>query len=237
MSYILDALKKMERQRRLDSQMESLLDNISLEPLEEKAGGRTPSRLIVAASIFFGVSGLLAGLIFYHGNKVPVSDRVATAKPKPPLQQQPAKPAPVQKDAVSSEGTGSLSPVGRVTPAEIKPRPEPEEAVKEQGEQTAIKPEFEQEKAVKEPDEPAEVKPRLELEKTVRELGKPFDLTGTYKLTSTGEMNNRKYATIERQDYHIGDLFKDMIITDIRNDRVFLKGKKPGQHYVIVFRY
>ncbi len=152
MSYILDALKKMERQRRLDSQMESLLDNLSLEPLEEKAGGRTPSRLIVAASIFFGVSGLLAGLIFYHGNKVPVSDRVATAKPKPPLQQQPAKPAPVQKDAVSSEGTGSLSPVGRATPAEIKPR--------------------------------------LELEKTVRELGKPFDLTGTYKLTSTGEMNN-----------------------------------------------
>ena len=237
MSYILDALKKMERQRRLDSQMESLLDNLSLEPLEERTKGRIPSRLIVAASIFFGVSGLLAGLIFYHGNKVPVSDRLATAKPKLPFQQQPVEPTLVQKDAVFSEGTSSLSPAGKATLAETKPGLELEEVVKEQENLAAIKPGVEQEKAVKEPDEPVKVKPRLKLEETVKKLGKPFDLTRTYKLTSTGEMDNRKYATIERQDYHIGDRFKDMIITDIRNDRVFLKGKKPGQHYVIIFRY
>ena len=66
---------------------------------------------------------------------------------------------------------------------------------------------------------------------------RPIDLSRKYKLTSTGEVNDRKYATIERDDYFIGDKFMGMVISDIRRDRVYLRKDGSSQRYVIIFRY
>ena len=64
-----------------------------------------------------------------------------------------------------------------------------------------------------------------------------IDLTDRYRLTSTGVVDKRKYATIDRQDFFKGDIFKGMLIVDIEKDRVYLMGEKSRQRYVIVFRY
>ena len=69
------------------------------------------------------------------------------------------------------------------------------------------------------------------------EVRKPVDLTERYKLSSTGKNDGGPYATIEGTAYNIGDRFGDLIITKIEKDRVYLKQKKNGQSYVIVFRY
>jgi hypothetical protein len=64
-----------------------------------------------------------------------------------------------------------------------------------------------------------------------------IDLTDRHRLTSTGSVKERKYATIDRNDYFIGDEFKGMVVTAIEKDRVQLRGKGDGQRYVIIFRY
>ncbi|MEW6667846.1 MAG: hypothetical protein AB1512_21765 [Thermodesulfobacteriota bacterium] len=50
-------------------------------------------------------------------------------------------------------------------------------------------------------------------------------------------MNQKKYATLDRNDYSVGDEFMGMVLTAIERDRVHLKGKADGQRYVIRFGY
>jgi hypothetical protein len=66
---------------------------------------------------------------------------------------------------------------------------------------------------------------------------KEIVLTGRYRLSSTGEVNQKKYATLDRKDYSVGEEFMGMVLTAIERDRVHLKGKTDGQRYVIRFGY
>jgi hypothetical protein len=64
-----------------------------------------------------------------------------------------------------------------------------------------------------------------------------IDLTDTYKLTSTGMVEDRAYATIDRQTYHTGDCLSGMVITAIKSDRVYLEERRDGRRFIIVFPY
>jgi hypothetical protein len=64
------------------------------------------------------------------------------------------------------------------------------------------------------------------------------DLTTRYKLTATGEMHDRKVATIDGKVYTEGDAFKGgLMVSRIAKDRVFLTDREKGAKYVIIFRY
>jgi len=223
MSYILEALRKMERQTRRDSQPESWVDDLSAPSDEEKIGDKRTSKLLVAVSIFFGASGIITGLLFYEGNQAVEKNQNPIIQSKPVLDS--PKSAPPEASRNLNKKPESVPPpwAKGVTLSEIRTKL----TVKDKGankEKLGLI-DIEKSKSV-----PTAV-PKLPRHRT------EIDLTNSYRLTSTGEMNNRKYATIERNDYYIGDEFRGMIITDINKDRVRLKGKESGQPYVIIFRY
>lgn len=223
MSYILEALRKMERQTRRDSEPESWVDDLSMESEEEKTVVRGPNRLLVAISIFFGASGILTGLLFYEGKQAVeekqnpiIQSKTVLDSPKsaPPTASRDLNKVPESVPPPQAKG-GTLSEIRTtLTVKDKRARKEKLGLI-----------DLEKSKSV-----PTAV-PKLPKHKTA------IDLTNNYRLTSTGAMNNRKYATIERHDYYIGDEFMDMVITDIKKDQVHLKGKENGQPYVIIFRY
>jgi len=223
MSYILEALRKMERQTRKDSQPESWVDDLSMESEEEKTVVRGPNRLLVAISIFFGASGILTGLLFYEGNQVKEKNQNPIIQSKAVLDSPKSAPPTASRNLNKVPESVPPPQTKGVTLAEIRSRV----TVKEKG---ANKEKLEIINLEKSKSVPTAL-PKSLKHKTL------IDLTNSYRLTSTGAMNNRKYATIERHDYYIGDEFLDMVITDIKKDRVHLKGKENGQPYVIIFRY
>ncbi|MBW1887935.1 MAG: hypothetical protein JRI52_06240 [Deltaproteobacteria bacterium] len=223
MSYILEALRKMERQTRKDSQPESWVDDLSMESEEEKTVVRGPNRLLVAVSIFFGASGILTGLLFYEGKQAVEEKRNPIMQSKTVLDSPKSVPPTASGDLKKVPESVPSPQAKGVTLSEIRTKL----AMKDKGankEKLGLI-DLEKSKSV-----PTAVS-KLPKHKTV------IDLTNSYRLTSTGAMNNRRYATIERHDYYIEDEFMDMVITDIKKDRVHLKGKGNGQPYVIIFRY
>jgi len=227
MSYILEALRKMERQARRDSQTESWVDDLSAPSDEENTEDKKTSKLLVAVSILFGASGILTGLLFYEGNQ-------AVEKNQNPIIQSghildSPKSAPPEASRNLNKMPESVSPtqVKGVTLSELRLRLPVKDEIKNKETDKEKLSVIEVERGKSGP----KALPLLPKSKTV------IDLTYSYRLTSTGEMNHRKYATIERNDYYIGDEFRGMIITDIHKDRVHLKGKERGQPYVIIFRY
>ena len=229
MSYILEALRKMEQHKRRDSKSESWVDELSSESELEKTDSKRQNRLIVAVSIFFGVSGIITGFLFYHGNEVQEKNRTSF----------------VQSEH-AAEGL-TTPPVARdtnTTPSPVQNKKEPAEKAFPSSLKGVTFSEIISNLSMKEGAADREKPP---VKKTTRTLPSVssllpkqdtmIDLTGSYRLTSTGKANNRKYATIDRSDYYLGDEFKGMIITGIGKDRVHLKGKERGRRYVIIFRY
>lgn len=223
MSYILEALRKMERQTRKDSQPESWVDDLSVESEEERAVFRGPNRLLVVVSIFFGASGILTGLLFYEGKQGMEKNQNSIIQTKPALDNPKSAPPKASRDLNKIPESVPPPQAKGVTLSEIRTRLTVEEK-----------------EANKEKLELIDLEKGTPVPKALHKLPKhktAIDLTNSYRLTSTGAMNNRKYATIERHDYYIGDEFMDMVIKDIKKDRVHLKGKENDQTYVIIFRY
>lgn len=224
MSYILEALRKMERQRRRDSEPESWIDDLSAQPDEGPGGGKAPGRMLVAVSILFGISGILAGILFYHGNLSPeavpgISEELRAAPEglgaaSKGTREAAARPVPPPG---GEEGAAARSPLRGVTLSEIKTELAARndektgtETVRGQGSVSPLLP---------------PVKNRV------------IDLTDRFKLTSTGRVNDRPCATIDRRDYYVGDAIMNMVVSEIEKDRVYLRDGESGQRYVIVFRY
>ena len=215
MSYILEALRKMEKQARRDSMAESSwVDDLAIPSDDEKIVGKRTSKLLVAVCIFFGTSGILTGLLFYEGNQPLEKNQPSKLQSKSVVDSPKSVPPKAPENLNKIPGYVSTAPIKGVTLSELRSKlhVEDKEANKENLRINSTPPQ-------------------------VSKLKKVIDLTNSYKLTSTGEINNRKYATIERNNYHIGDDFKGMTITDIDKDRVRLKGKQSEQSYVIIFRY
>ena len=223
MSYILEALRKMERQTRKDSQSESWVDDLSVESEGERAAVRGPNRLLMAASIFFGVSGIITGLLLYEGKQAVEKNQNPIIQSKPVVNSPKSAPPKVTEYPNKVSGSVSKASVKGVTLAELNAKLSAKSKKADKENPSAEN--LERGKSVPPPP------PQIPKSKTM------IDLTNSYRLTSTGAMNNRKYATIERKDYYIGDEFMDMVITDIKRDRVHLKGKRNDQTYVIIFRY
>ena len=216
----------MEGQSRRELQSESWIDNISAGFEEERDKSKSPGRFLVAVSIFFGVSGIIAGLLFFHKNYIP--------EPLPQFVLQSNREIPGNNKSVVSNvklispkknligSARTLPPALKgVTIFEIKNK-----AVKKKSTPTRGKQEF-----IKKENTLTTVSSRSQKQKKV------IDLTNQYRLTSTGMTNSKKYVTIGGNDYYINEEFMEMTITDIGKDRVYLKGKGDGNRYVIIFRY
>jgi hypothetical protein len=213
MSYILEALRKMEKQRRQDRGEASWVETLTAKPEEEKGEIRGPVRRLVAASVFFGLAGIVAGSVLYFGSQgserepLPaVQERGPAAPPRTVPQ---AAPPP---QAVQAPAREAAAP---------KPRPKPETRALTVSEIKAARIARE---------ESGEGKPE-----SASRQEKVIDLTGRYRLSAIGEVNHKKYATLDRNDYSVGDEFTGMVLTAIEQDRVHLKGKADGQKYVIRF--
>ncbi|MBW1799181.1 MAG: hypothetical protein JRJ85_00495 [Deltaproteobacteria bacterium] len=229
MSYILEALRKMERQRRKDDDAEAWVNELAAEPDEKSTFSKNPSRLLVAASIVFGASGILAGLIFYQDNSS--ADR----------EKGQMNPSPVITDARKPPSRVGPQIAKPTLPAEDKEAPSEPESTASQGTTISqIKSTMASSEGAVEKRTPTRGMNVSAAAPIPRPQQKPvdiIDLTDRYRLTSTGAVDKRKYATIDRQDYFKGDIFKGMLIVDIKKDRVYLMGEKSKQRYVIVFRY
>jgi hypothetical protein len=238
MSYILEALRKMDKQRKLDSADGSWVESLTAEPEEEKEETHRPVRWLVAASIFFGLAGIITGFVLYSGSQIPDKE------PSPTVQERKAPPQPERTAAApevsalpsASSRSEEAQPLDKAPP---KPRPKVETQALTVSEIKAALVAKEESQEVKKapeakvvPPEPVPSAPGSPLRQD-----KVIDLTGRYRLSSTGEVNQRKYATLERNDYIVGDEFMGMILTAIEKDRVHLKGKADGQRYVIRFGY
>ena len=283
MSYILEALRKMERQRRTESEGDSWVRDLSALPEEERTRHRNPGFIVIVASLVFGVCGLLTGVLLYQGN-----DASERAEPAPARHEQGLQPRPVQtpiQNPSISEDTGPKDTGG--TPSTASAPPAPPQGVTLSAVKASLPASLKATAAGKEkvmgtrealppilPDDVEEAE-GMEAAGSARkglsdksETGEDamegtvvlkkdaplvpplsptaskgssgdrvIDLTQRYRLTSTGEVNARKYATIERNDYFIGDAFMGMTVSDIHRDRVYLRGKDPSRQYVIIFRY
>ena len=272
MSYILEALRKMERHRRHESEPESWVEDVSAEPEEGRTGRKSPGLIIIVVSIFFGICGVLTGMLLYQGDDVPRPGEKIAAQTKPFPQPLKTAPQAAGQDERNSDKTAPLplpresqkgllpTPRG-VTLSAIKdsqptPTPPPKrEAAKDPAlppilsDDVGGRQEINAQKDVQDPlpEKKEDVMEGAVLlksdaplpEKAFEEPAKdrPIDLSRKYKLTSTGEVNDRKYATIERDDYFIGDNFGGMVISDIQRDRVYLSKDGSSQRYVIIFRY
>jgi len=273
-SYILEALRKMERQRRHESEPESWVEDVSAESDEERIRGKSPGLMIIAVSIFFGICGVVTGILLYQGNDVPRPSEKVAAQTKPlPQSTAPSSvgqddrnggrttPIPLPRQGEPKKEKGSLPPPRGVTLSAIKasqPKPSPlfgKEAAKDPALPPILSDDVAAEKppAVKEvipkpvPNEKEDVmegavvlKSNAPLPPKISEeplSDRAIDLTRKYRLSSTGEVHDRKYATIERNDYFIGDNFMGMVISDIQRDRVYLRKDGSSQRYVIIFRY
>ena len=270
MSYILEALRKMERHRRHESEPESWVEDVSAEPEEGRTGRKSPGLIIIVVSIFFGICGVLTGMLLYQGDDVPGPGEKIAAQTKPSSQS--TAPSSIDQDDRNGGRTtpiplprepekGSLPPPRGVTLSAIKdaqPTPSPP-AKREAAKDPALPPvlsddvsgkqEINAQKDVQDPlPEKKEgvmegavlLKSDSPLPEKINEepaKDRAIDLSRKYKLTSTGEVNDRKYATIERDDYFIGDNFVGMVISDIQRDRVYLRKDGSSQRYVIIFRY
>ncbi|MFC1825141.1 hypothetical protein ACFL9T_20705 [Thermodesulfobacteriota bacterium] len=231
MSYILEALKKMELQRKKDSHGESWVEALSDDQEEEKPHKSRLSRLIMSVSIFFGVGGMLTGLFLYHRIGVQKNSSNPIIQPKVVA----VKPQTAQNKSQSLDPKPASQP--RVNaPLVATRRPSSEKATTLASVVTrAPSPKKDHQREA--PDETEILQPPSPAAPPLSRNAKMIDLTNRYRLSSTGEIEDRKYATIERRDYQINDEFKGMIITDIGRDRVQLKAKENGQKFVIIFRY
>jgi len=213
MSYILEALRKMERQKRKESRSDSLMDDITVDFEEEKEGWKNPGLLLIVASIFFGISGVVLGLLFYQGEEALEKDFSAAMESTSTIEkaEEPSSHS-VKGTIVKSQSIQKETSLPKdETPAPIK--------------------------SVTLSDITSSLPRNQEKKKVEFEQDRVIDLTETYRLTSTGKAGNRRYATIDRRDYYVGDDFMGMKITDIQKDRVHLREKASGQQYVIVFPY
>ena len=274
MSYILEALRKMERQRRHESEPESWVEDVSAEPEEGRTGRKSPGLIIIAVSIFFGICGVLTGMLLYQGDDVPGPGEKVAAQTKP-LPQPPkiattsidqddgngdrTKPSQSSREPKKEKGPAPI-PKGVTLSAIKASQPTPSPPPKREAEKAPSLPPIlsddvggkQEINAQKDVQDPLPEKKKGVMEGAVLlKSGSPLpekineepakdraiDLSRKYKLTSTGEVNDRKYATIERDDYFIGDNFMGMVISDIQRDRVYLSKDGSSQKYVIIFRY
>ncbi|MEW6667843.1 MAG: hypothetical protein AB1512_21750 [Thermodesulfobacteriota bacterium] len=248
MSYILEALRKMDKQRKQDSTDGSWVESLTAEPEEEKEKPHRPVRWLVAASIFFGLAGIITGFVLYHGSQAPekepapaVQAKKAPAKPERTVQapsaparseeaqaveKAPPRPRPKAESQAQTLSEIKAALVAREESPEVK-KPRAAPVAKEESQEVGKPPEA---KVVS----PA---PALPGPGAPPRQDKVVDLTGRYRLSSTGEVNQKKYATLDRNDYSVGDEFMGMVLTAIERDRVHLKGKVDGQRYVIRFGY
>jgi hypothetical protein len=230
MSYILEALRKMEKQKRRDSRTESWIDELSVETGEVEGGEKGPGRMLVMISILFGIAGIFAGLLFYHAGQIPDRDIAADIQSKAAGQEAKttreaakavhAEPAPASKQRIPVE-KDAPGPSRGVTLSDIKAGLDIKKGIEDKGTGLVLKVDTDPSPPQSTPDRPNRLN----------------DLTDRYRLTSTGKANNRKYATIDRRDYRIGEGFEGLVITDIEKDRVYLRKKQGTQRYVIIFRY
>jgi hypothetical protein len=272
-SYILEALRKMERQRRHESDTESWVEDVSAEPEEERDGRKGPGFIIIGVSIFFGICGVLTGVLLYQGDSASDQGGKVTVNTAPSATSEKAKPTPGNRKE-KAEVNGQPTPLPRheegkkgqqakpkgVTLSAIKeaqpPPTLPAKVAKGQPTLPPVIPEDAPQKRAIDTVKDAQI-PKPEKKEDVMAgtvLIKPevpppekkqedpaerpsIDLTRQYKLTSTGEVNDRKYATIESNDYFIGDAFMGMTVSDIQRDRVYLKKEGSSRRYVIIFRY
>lgn len=256
MSYILEALRKMEKQRKQDSIEGSWVESLTAELEGEKKETHRAMRWLVAASVFFGLAGIITGFVLYHDSRIPEKG------PVPLVQETKADPKPERPQATTEQALGvPASPAGNQqtqamekSPAALT-RPNVGLQALTLSEVRAARLAGEEAQDSKRPkgltiprDEGREIQSPREMEEVAPKRVPPApespqpqdnvtDLTGRYRLSSTGEMNQKKYATLDRNDYSIGDEFMGMVITDIQRDRVHLKGKADGRRYVIRFGY
>jgi hypothetical protein len=236
MSYILDALRKMERQKRRDSGTESWVDQLTGESDEEKSEAKGQGRLIVGVSIFFGVTGIIAALLFYFDTPV-LEKEGSQAVQTGPVQAKTERAQQVSSDLAT---TAPASPRMEGLPKDQGPSPLKTEAgvkaltLSEIQSALAGKTEgAENEKSLGAKSDPPLT---TSLPSHPKQTG-VIDLTARYRLTSTGNANDRRVATIDGKDVYTGDEFAGMVITEIERDRVHLKRKGDGQRYLIIFRY
>jgi hypothetical protein len=260
-SYILEALRKMERQRRHESGSESWVEDVSSEPEEERSRRSRAGLVIITVSIFFGICGVLAGILLYQESDAPTPKVTAQSRPRP----QRAGPIPTDSSPqpdTQQAGAALPQPKGVTLSAirEVQPAPPRPAAVREMEKDAALPPilsddaggirDMDIPKAVQDTvpkDKEGAMEGGAVLLKSDAQLpekrqeepagGRDIDLTRMYRLTSTGEVDDRKYATIESKDYFVGDHFMGMVVSDIRRDRVYLSKEGSSQRYVIIFRY
>lgn len=253
MSYILDALGKMEKQKARDSEKESWVNDLSVDSEEDRKHHKRSSKVIVGVSIFFGICGIVGGLLLNSngGNQERIAEEVIL-KEKPILNTEPVMPDKrtgstiLGKDKINAEKPISIA--------------EAEKELKEKKDVATIEDQTPYQPPVipgPKPENIHEIKATLSgrqdtkkkiivqnknrqdgiVEKPATKMQKMIDLTGRYRLTSTGKVDGKKYATIEGNDYFIGDSFKNMVVKDIGKDRVFFAGKEGNKDYIIIFRY
>ena len=65
-----------------------------------------------------------------------------------------------------------------------------------------------------------------------------IDLTWDYKLSGIGRVGDKRYVTINSQDYDTGDKFNGMVIKKIESKRVYLEKETPNgiEKYQLKFR-
>ena len=274
MSYILEALRKMERQRRSEFGEDSWVKDLSAFPEEERTRHRNPRFIVIVASLVFGICGLLTGVLLYHGNDASRKADSAPARHEQGIQHRtvenqtvqtrvdtpsiPTSPAPtssaagsppqghqgVTLSAVRASLPASAPEAGKETLMRSR-EPLPPILPDDVGGAEGVEAGGSARKRL--PEEGEDAMKGATVLKSDAPLSIPasegtsgdrvIDLTQKYRLTSTGEVNARKYATIERNDYFIGDTFMGMTVSGIYKDRVYLRGRDPSQQYVIIFRY
>lgn len=232
MSYILEALRKMDKQRKQDSTEGSWVESLTAEPEEEKEETHRPMRWLLAASVFFGLAGIITGFALYHGSqtpeKGPVSSPPARSQEAQAVEKAPPRPKPkVETQALTVSEIKAALVAKEEGQEGRKPKDAPVQ--KEGSQEIKSHPEAEAKVIVPKMVPPAPDAPLPQ--------DKVMDLTSRYRLSSIGEVNQKKYATLDRKDYSVGDEFMGMVITAIERDRVHLKGKADGQRYVIRFGY
>ena len=207
MSYILEALKKIESQKAIKKRHESFSEIIRQTLPDDQERNIFNTKYIFIVSVLFGVLGLFSCIyiiIFSFNTKnnptlTIVEDKktIDNYKKDQGLNQTES----LNNNNLKNNNNAKINIKGiNLSNIELKKKPLNQSFL-----------------------------PKKEEKNTI------IDLTNDYKLTSIGEENNIKFVTIDGNTYKINEVFMNMTITKIGQDRVWLKDNNNS--FVIIFRY
>lgn len=266
MSYIIEALKKMEQDKERAKRKDSWLHENDI-PIAAGSGQSTPKgRWLIIGSLAIGLIGFAGGVMLWLDAR---ADRtrlqaISTQPVRPPASKSakmtPPSAPPIlpASPSVSDPAIQARPPATPLPASEAAPITPIETPVSENGAlaglesapsgalkrnapagQASIMPaKIDADPPTSRTNGTSSIAARPAIApKTAKTEPIPIDLTAQYRLTSTGDDGGRPYATINGKMCYEGDLFMGMRVSKVETDRVFLVDKTGRRRYQIVFRY